>query len=767
MPDSPIGKQELVKFYLILLVTCEINEVPVMRKLLCIFITLLVTSLPASGQEQEKMFFDEFGELYRTEGLLSDIERLLDYTKKIFSFKLAWDAPPTIRSYFERLDSLSCALEPDEMKEIIPQMQSFVQGLESEHPHSAATIIAQAELGYLGFMAGIDTLGSYSYKAYQNVVPRGDQTTLALYYTVDERRYARNPFVLLGDAMIEAGRPDYSMEFYRQAFPLDIYSKEYLYDTAPENIYHRIRSSPIQVAYKSMLSYPLQMWRFAKAVKLMGDPLYADYLNEAFRGVVERVLNAYDAMAPERQAWLMELYGQMFPMLYANPDPEWAYDAALFIKGCTNTIASDKFPGRDSTKENNSRGRGVPFYDQHMMLSCTYSDVANFLDKGEYAIEFLRVESVDGKAAEYDALLLSHSSGKPLRIHLCGEDELKAALDTPQSSLYGIGSKTLFNLVWQPLLHHIPKGCSIIYSPDGLLNMFALDLASDGKRRVAMTYSTHRVSSTREVCRASASDKNLDVVLYGGLRYEMTEQEMLERNALYGGYPGVRRGLDGIDRAGWADLPGSGKEVEDVAAILSSYGHPVRIMKGMDGTEESFKSLSGNSPLILHLATHGFYYDKGRESDSWYYESLLLQGSGIGPFVRSGLVLAGGQKAWLGEPVPDKVEDGILLSEEIAELDLSGTKFLTLSACETALGDVTPEGVTGLQAAFKRAGVGTMLMSLWKVDDDATREFMTAFYRSLCETGYYQDAIQAARRQMQSSSKYSNPYYWAGFVIIH
>lgn len=59
-----------------------------------------------------------------------------------------------------------------------------------------------------------------------------------------------------------------------------------------------------------------------------------------------------------------------------------------------------------------------------------------------------------------------------------------------------------------------------------------------------------------------------------------------------------------------------------------------------------------------------------------------------------------------------------------------------------------------------------MLVSLWKVDDDATREFMTAFYRSLCETGYYQDAIQAARHQMQSSSRYSNPYYWADFVII-
>lgn len=735
-----------------------------MRKLLWIFIVWVVTSLAAVGQDRS--FFDKFCEQYRTDGLLIDIEQLLNVTKKTISYKSTWPCPPAIRSYFERLDSLSCALEPDEMTKIIPQMQSFVQSLERESPHSAATIIAQAELGYLGFMAGIDTLGSYSYKAYQNAISRGWQSILALYFSVDERRYARNPFVLLGDAMIEAGRPDYSMDFYRQAFPLDIYSKKYLYDTTPESLYHKIRTSNSQIAYKSMTPYPLQMWRLAKAAKLVGNHLYADYLNEAFRGVVERVINAYDAMDPERQAWLLELYGQMFPMLYANPDPEWAYDAALFIKGCTNTIASDKFPGHNSAKGNIPQDIGPLYYDRHLMLSCTYSDVAKFLDKGEYALEFLRVEPVDGKAAEYDALLLSHSSRKPLRIRLCGEDELKAALEMPQSSLYGIESQTLFNLVWRPLLRHIPKGGSITYSPDGLLNMFALDLASDGKRRVAMAYSTHRVSSTREICRIPNPDRNLDAVLYGGLQYEMSESEMLERSARYWGNSHTLRGLDGIDRAGWAALPGSGKEVEDVSAILSSYGHPVRIMKGMDGTEESFKSLSGKSPMILHLATHGFYYNKGRESDSWYYESLLLQGSKFGPFVRSGLVLAGGQKAWLGEPVSDKVEDGILLSEEIAELDLSGTKFLTLSACETALGDVTPEGVTGLQAAYKRAGVGTMLMSLWKVDDDATREFMTAFYRSLCETRSYQDAIQAARRQMQSSSKYSNPYYWAGFVII-
>ena len=734
-----------------------------MRKLLCIFIAFVVTSLTAIGQP--KMTYHEFGELYRTEGLLSDIDSLLGATKQMCSFRFD-DAPPVVAAYLERLDNKSSTPEKEKMEEIIPLMLDYVKRLESEHPDSDKTMIVQAELGYIGFTTGIDSLARYSIKANKNASSTGKSVLLSLYFSLDERRYARNPYVIFGDAMIQAGMPVYALVFYSQAFPLDIYSKKYLYDTTPENIYHRIRSSPCQIAYKSMLSYPLQMWRLAKAAKLIGDPVYADYLNEAFRGVVERVLNAYDAMDSERQAWLMELYGLMFLMLYANPDPAWAYDAALFIKGFTNTIKSDKFPGHDSA-ESARFDRPPMYHDGHMMVSRTYSDVVNALGKGEYAIEFLRVEPVGGKVAEYDALLLSHSSSKPLRVHLCGEDELKAALETPQSNLYGIESKTLFNLVWRPLLQHIPKGSFITYSPDGLLNMFALDLASDGKRRVAMMYSTHRVSSTREVCRNPTPDKNHDAVLYGGLQYEMTESEMLEHSARYRESPRTLLcGLEDIDRSGWAALPGSGKEVGEVAAILSSNGHQVRTLEGMEGTEESFKSLSGSSPMILHLATHGFYYAKGHEGDNWYYERLLLQGSKFGPLVRSGLVLAGGQRAWLGKQVPDNVEDGILLAEEIADLDLSGTKLLTLSACETALGDVTPEGVAGLQAAFKRAGVGTMLVSLWKVDDDATREFMTVFYRSLGETRLYGEAIQAARRHMQSSSKYSNPYYWAGFVIV-
>ena len=131
---------------------------------------------------------------------------------------------------------------------------------------------------------------------------------------------------------------------------------------------------------------------------------------------------------------------------------------------------------------------------------------------------------------------------------------------------------------------------------------------------------------------------------------------------------------------------------------------------------------------------------------------------------RSGLILSNGGRAWKGEHIPDWIDDGILQADEIAGLDLSGTSLLVLSACQTALGDISSDGVYGLQRAFKNSGVETIIMSLWEVDDKATFEFMTAFYRALTKGRSKHDAFCEAQRQIKKN--YEDPYYWAAFIML-
>ena len=131
---------------------------------------------------------------------------------------------------------------------------------------------------------------------------------------------------------------------------------------------------------------------------------------------------------------------------------------------------------------------------------------------------------------------------------------------------------------------------------------------------------------------------------------------------------------------------------------------------------------------------------------------------------RSGLIMAGAQRAWNGEPIPDSVEDGILLAEEIAAMDLSGTDLVVLSACQTGLGEITSEGVFGLQRAFKKAGVQTLIMSLWSVADKVAPLMMQTFYREWLSGKSKHEAFAIAQQTVRA--KHPDPYYWASFIML-
>jgi CHAT domain-containing protein len=188
---------------------------------------------------------------------------------------------------------------------------------------------------------------------------------------------------------------------------------------------------------------------------------------------------------------------------------------------------------------------------------------------------------------------------------------------------------------------------------------------------------------------------------------------------------------------------------------------------GISANEESFKNLSGQSPELLHIATHGFFLaDEKSIRETGFMQMINNQNNTyINPLLRSGLLFAGANRAWKNENVIPGIEDGILTSEEIAHLNLSKTNLVVLSACETGLGEVqNSEGVFGLQRAFKLAGVKTIIMSLWKVPDEQTYQLMQVFYKNWLAGKSKHEAFKIAQKAIRE--KYPNPYYWAAFVML-
>ena len=184
---------------------------------------------------------------------------------------------------------------------------------------------------------------------------------------------------------------------------------------------------------------------------------------------------------------------------------------------------------------------------------------------------------------------------------------------------------------------------------------------------------------------------------------------------------------------------------------------------------------AASSPAILHLSTHGFFLEcRPLEPDDSPSAGMVRLGEGgIGrtarlaaaenPLLRAGLALAGAQ-TWLnGGTLPDEAGDGLLTAEDVTGMDLTGTELVVLSACDTGLGEIrTGEGVFGLRRAFAIAGARTLVMSLWKVDDEVTHKLMAGFYRHLLAGAGRAEALRQA--QMEIRDDHPHPCYWAGFI---
>lgn len=210
-------------------------------------------------------------------------------------------------------------------------------------------------------------------------------------------------------------------------------------------------------------------------------------------------------------------------------------------------------------------------------------------------------------------------------------------------------------------------------------------------------------------------------------------------------------------RSGFGYLPYSLNEVENISSILGKEN--CVLLLGQDATEESFRNLSGTRGPILHIATHGYNIPKRNDSVN---DTVSNIGSDL---TRTGLLLAGANKNLLESSTSEY--DGILTSEEITKMDLSRIQLGVLSFCSSGLGDLTnATGVVyGVANAMKTSGVPQILISLWDIPDEATSEAMTSFYQYLMTGVNTREALIMMRKDMISRG-YTDPYYWASFIVL-
>jgi CHAT domain-containing protein/tetratricopeptide (TPR) repeat protein len=344
---------------------------------------------------------------------------------------------------------------------------------------------------------------------------------------------------------------------------------------------------------------------------------------------------------------------------------------------------------------------------------------------------------------------------------------------------YQATAQELYQLAFQPLLPLLGATHHLFLSPDGQLSLVPFAALHDGQQFLVDTFDfTYLPSGKNLLPRPEESaplgsvvvlaDPDFSASLPAPARPREDSPALAERPQ-----PGERffsiLSTDLAQRA-WAPapLPGTRQEAEAIQRLLPK----AQLFLGPAATKERLLNLP--PPGILHLATHGFFLEDApgpKASRAVGHFGALGEGSLAprtpDPLLRSGLVLAGASAPAPSSPrpTPPLPGDTLVTALELAGLDLWGTQLVVLSACDTGRGDVKlGQGVYGLRRAFLVAGAETVVMSLWKVNDETTRALMEAYYRNLLAGQGRATALREAMRALRLTQ--GHPHYWAPFITM-
>jgi len=516
-----------------------------------------------------------------------------------------------------------------------------------------------------------------------------------------------------------------------------------------------------------------------------------------------------DAEALKLLGQLTQKRTQLAALLDARPG-ETANGAPDALAAWRNQI--DRLRGESDAIEKLLVARSSAFAEKKKLERATWQQVRDALKPNEAAVEFARFDvyptpgEVLKEKSLYVALVVTAETKTEPQYIVLGSgaqiegdtlSNFEATVETrgfrepAQAALPGVEA---YNLIWKPLAGALAGKTRIYLSADGVLNTLPMGIipAPDGKLLME-TLDLRLVSSTKDILRAAPANSGAKTALLVGDpdfdEAEAQEQAALAKLGTAGPAAGSGSQMaeaslpDSFTRGGGAKLarlPGTGAEVSAIAEIMQVSGWTAMTYTRDLALKRVVEQAA--SPRVVHLATHGFFLPDAPVVQASPADAVkgpktatavpIAAPVAEDPMVRSGLYFAGANRTLAGKGTPESVDNGVLTALEAGNLNFTGTELVVLSACNTGQGKVqNGEGVFGLRRALQEAGAQSVMMSLWPVPDQETRDLMQIFYKRWLAGMEKHQALKEAQLEMREKVKGAHegqdlPSYWAAFVLV-
>lgn len=400
-------------------------------------------------------------------------------------------------------------------------------------------------------------------------------------------------------------------------------------------------------------------------------------------------------------------------------------------------------------------GRELPVLDRSAVRGLTggVATLARALGPGQALVDYVMYrpfhpERVTNRydAAHYAAYVVL-PEGRVSRVDLGPASRIDDVIGTWRTALASRGdddalARELHALVVAPVTRMLGGARDLVVVPDANLNLVPFE-ALLGDARLLATHRFTVLSSARDLV-TSPTAHGEGVVLFANPEFGPTSRSTTSTGL-----------LDGIE---FTPLPST---VDEASGIARAF--PALVLHvGREATGAAFKEV--RQPRILHVATHGFFIGAEDVRGTASTRGLVrVSREPVPPPVEvSALLRSGLAFAFANTRGPNTVVAGL----ELADIDLRGTQLVTLSACETGVGEAAAgDGVHGIRRALRLAGSETQVLSLWKVDDAVTARLMTGFYDRLHRGASRADALRDAKQELAASPDFAHPYFWAAFVL--